>query len=398
MVIGIVIGAVIGALAVFAWHATSVSSLRAKVEAAERTARTEAQILESVRAAQAEALQGSGQVLVELADQKMQVSNAKVAGALEPVAQQLTTLQQRLEAIEAERTRDAGTVKGLVQSLTELTSGLASETRALNQALKDPKIRGTWGEIGLKRVVELAGMSEHCDYEEQVHAVGDDSSGRPDMVVRLPQSKAIVVDSKVPLVAYLEAVNIGTSDPEAAKARLAAHAAAMADHVSTLSKRDYSKLIGGSVDFVVMFVPGEAFLSAAYEARPALFDDAIAKGVFIATPTTLIALLKAIAFGWRQERLAENAKEIAELGAVLLKRLGVFADHFTKVGASLGKAQENFNKAVGSYESQLLPAARRMEERGVPLTNAIDPPEHLELAPREFTAPELTAGEAESST
>lgn len=395
MIIGIVIGIVIGALSVFAWHTSRVASLRARVDAAERSARTEEQILESVRAAQAEALRGSSQVLLELADQKMQTSTSEVKVVVQPVADQLRVLQQRVEEVERQRVADSSSVKGLVESLTGLTTGLAAETHALNQALKDNKIRGTWGEIGLKRVVELAGMAEHCDYEEQTHVVGDDRIGRPDLIVRLPQAKTIVVDSKVPLNAYLEAVNIGSADPDGARARLAAHAVAMSDHVSALAKRDYSKMVDGSVDFVVMFVPGEAFLSAAYEARPALFDDAIAKGVFIATPTTLIALLKAISFGWRQERLAENAAEIANEGSVLLKRLGVFAEHFTKLGGSLGKAQEHFNRAIGSYETQLLPAARRMEQRGVPLANAIDAPEPIELAPRRFTASELAAPEPE---
>jgi DNA recombination protein RmuC len=394
MVIGIVIGVVIGALLVFAWHATSVSSLRARADAAERTASSEAQILEAVRAAQAEALQGTGATLVDLADQKMQTSTAKVEGTVKPVAEQLHRLQERLNAIEAERSKDAGNVKGLVEQLTSATRGLASETQALNQAMKDNRIRGTWGEMQLRRVVELAGMQEHCDFDEQVHVVGEDRTGRPDLVVRLPQAKTIVVDSKVPLNSYIEAVNIGTSEPEAAQAKLVAHAAAMADHVGALAKRDYAKVVDGSVDFVVMFVPGEAFLSAAYEARPALFDEAIAKGVFIATPTTLIALLKAISFGWRQERLAENAKAIAATGAQLLERLAKFTDTFAKVGASIERAQSQYNEAVGSFERRLLPTAREMRAHGV-MVAEIEPPDRVDLPARPFTAAELAPGDGD---
>jgi DNA recombination protein RmuC len=392
MVIGIVIGLILGALAVFAWHSMTVSTLRARAEAAERTARSEEQILETVRAAQVDALRGSNQVLADLAGERMATSSEKVAGALKPVAQQLTTLQQRLDAIEAERSKDAGNVKGIVEALTLATQGLASETHALNQAMKDNRVRGTWGEMQLRRVVELAGMEEHCDFDQQVHVAGADGTGRPDLVVRLPQAKTIVVDSKVPLNSYIEAVNEG--DADAAKVHLLAHATAMSSHVSALAGRDYSKLIDGSVDFVVMFVPGEAFLSAAYEARPALFDEAITKGVFIATPTTLIALLKAIAYGWRQEQLAANAKEIAETGARLIERMGVFAQHFAKVGASIEKAQESFNAAVGSYERNLLTTARQMERHGVAASKSIDAPDPVELAARPFTAQELTAGDA----
>lgn len=390
IVIGLIVGLAVGVLAVFAWHTASVSSLRARVEVAERSARTEAQIVESVRAAQAEAMRDSSEMLAELAGQKMQTSTAKVEGTVKPVADQLQQLQRRVDAVERQRAADAGEVRGLVTQLTNATRGLTAETHALNQAMKDNRVRGTWGEMQLRRVVELAGMEEHCDFEQQVHVAGADRTGRPDLVVRLPQAKAIVVDSKVPLNSYLEAVNEG--DADAAQVLLIAHAAAMTEHVSQLAKRDYAKSVGGSVDFVVMFVPGEAFLSAAYEARPALFDEAIDKGVFIATPTTLIALLKAIAYGWRQEQLAENAREIAETGARLLERLGTFAQHFAKVGGSLEKAQEHFNAAVGSYERFLLPTARAMEGHGVAVSKSLDAPEPVELAARPFTAPELVAG------
>jgi DNA recombination protein RmuC len=391
MVIGIVIGVVIGALIVFAWHATNVSSMRAKVEAAERTARTEEQILESVKAAQNEALQGSGQMLVALAEEKMNTSTAKVETFVKPVADELLKLQTRVEQVERQRAADNGEVKGLVEQLALATRGLTSETHALNQAMKDNRLRGTWGEMQLRRVVELAGMQEHCDFDDQVHVVGEDRTGRPDLVVRLPQAKTIVVDSKAPLNSYIEAVNIGTTDTDAANTKLLAHATAMADHVTALSKRDYSTLVDGSVDFVVMFVPGEAFLSAAYEARPALFDDAIAKGVFIATPTTLIALLKAISYGWRQERLAENAKAIATTGALLLERLAKFTDTFAKVGTSLEQAQTRYNEAVGSFERRLLPTAREMRTHGVSVAE-IEAPDRVDVLARPFTAAELAPG------
>lgn len=391
MVIGIVIGVVIGALAVFAWHATSVSSMRAKVEAAERTARTEAQILESVRAAQAEAMQGSNQVLVALAEEKMNTSTAKVEGLVNPVAEQLKALQERLGAVEEQRREESGAVKEMVANLRQVTVELQGETKTLATAMKDTRVRGSWGEQQLRRICELAGLMEHCDFSQQVHVAGDAGASRPDLVVRLPQGRNIVVDSKVPLNAYMDAVE--ATDPVVEKQHLDDHAKKVYEHAMALAKREYPSKVEGSVDFVVMFVPGEASLAEAYRVRPALFDEAAAKGVILATPSTLLALLKAVAFGWQQDQLAQNALEIERLGTEMLDRLAVFSNHFTGVGKALKQSVDAYNKAAGSMEQRLLVSARKMREQGAARGAEVPTVVGIDATPSLLTAPELTPGE-----
>jgi len=227
----------------------------------------------------------------------------------------------------------------------------------------------------------------------QVHVSGEDGSGRPDMVVRLPQAQAIVVDSKAPLTAYMDAS--GSDDEVYVKARMKAHGEAMASHVDALSKRKYTDLINGSVDIVIMFVPGDVFLTAAYEARPGLFDDALKKGVFIATPVTLIALLKAVSYGWNQDMLSRNAEEIAALGGTLVERVKTFAETFSKVGTSLKASVDHYNRAVGSIEGRLLPTARSMQDLAKLNATPIAELNQIEAIPRIPVADELLPGAAE---
>lgn len=404
IVIALIVGLVIGGLGVFAWHMSNVSVMRAELVTAQAGAGSSDAMLDQFKAAAQEAVSGSTDRLIQMTQEKIDQSNQSaeaeaakrqvaVENLVKPVGEQLTKLQQHIGEVEKKRAEDSGTVRQMVAQLAESTKTLTAETHSLNNAMKDNSVKGSWGEIQLKRIVELAGMQEHCDFEVQVHASGDNGAGRPDLVVRLPQAQAIVVDSKAPMNAYMEACN--SDDEKVVKERLKAHGDAMAGHVDALSKRNYTRLIDGSVDIVIMFVPGDVFLTAAYEARPTLFDEALKKGVFIATPVTLIALLKAVSYGWNQDMLSRNADEIARLGATLLDRIKTFADTFSKVGKSLKSSVESYNDAVGSMERRLLPTAREMQHLGKINAVPIAEMNQIEAIPRIPVADELLPGAAE---
>ena len=405
IVVALVVGLVIGGLGVYAWHMSNVSVIRGELLIAKAGAGSSDAMLAQFKAAAQEAVSGSTDRLIQMTQEKIDKSNQSaeaeaakrqvaVENLVKPVGEQLIRLQEHIGDVEKRRAEDTGTVKQMVAQLAESTKTLTLETHSLNNAMKDNSVKGSWGERQLVRIVELAGMQEHCDFEVQVHATGDDGSGRPDMVVRLPQAQAIVVDSKAPMNAYMEACN--SDDEKVVKERLKAHGDAIAGHVDALSKRNYTKLIDGSVDIVIMFVPGDVFLTAAYEARPSLFDDALKKGVFIATPVTLIALLKAVSYGWNQDMLSRNAAEIAALGGTLVERVKTFAETFSKVGTSLKASVDHYNKAVGSIEGRLLPTARSMQD--LAKLNAIPIPElsQLEVITRIPIADELLPGVGES--
>jgi DNA recombination protein RmuC len=247
--------------------------------------------------------------------------------------------------------------------LHDTQESLRTETGNLVTALRNPSTRGRWGEMQLRRAVEMAGMLRHCDFVEQATVAGDDGRIRPDVVVRLPGSKSAVIDAKVPLHAYLAAVE--ATDDGVQTARLRDHARQVRTHIDTLASKAYWSQFADAPDFVVMFLPGDQLLAAAFEHEPALMEHAVANRVLIATPVTLIALLRSIAYGWQQENLAENARQIADAGRVLHERLGTFGGHLRKVGANLDRAVGAFNEAVGSYDARVMPAARRLGELDV---------------------------------
>jgi DNA recombination protein RmuC len=246
--------------------------------------------------------------------------------------------------------------------------------------------------VTLHRVVELAGMTEHCDYVEQVTVEGQGGRLRPDMLVRLPNGREVIVDAKVPLEAYLKGVE-ATTDEDRQDA-LARHAQQVRHHMNALSVKAYWEEFAKAPAFVVMFIPGEPFVAAAAHADPALIEDGMAKGVVVATPTTLIALLHAIAFGWRQEQVAENAERLRKLGAELHDRIQKFTEHLEKVGAALGRATGAFNDAVGSLEHRVLPSARRFRDLGASAGAEIAPTKTVDVQPRSLAAPELPGVEA----
>ena len=258
--------------------------------------------------------------------------------------------------------------------------------------MKNTKARGNWGELQLQRVIELAGMTEHIMYEQQEHVASDGDSARPDMIVRLPDAKKIVIDAKAPMSAYLNAIN-ATTDIEREQL-LTKHANDVMAHVNALARKNYASKVDGSLDFIVMFVPGDTFLTAAFDANPQFLEQAIAKNVFPASPGTLIALLRAIAYGWRQEQLAENAAQVVALGKELYERVGVFTGHLQKVGNNLTKATESYNAAVASLETRVMPSARRFESLAVAADQTMVSVAPIDLTTRQVSLPELEPGSA----
>ena len=298
----------------------------------------------------------------------------------------LERLHERLMDVEQQRASWQGQLRQQVDDMRHSTDLLRRETGALSTALRKPHVRGQWGELHLRRAVELAGMVEHCDFQEQVHLAHEDGNLRPDLVVSLAGGRSVVVDAKVPLDAHLDA--LATDDPEEAAAHLRRHVRQVRSHVDALSGKAYWRSMPGAPEFVVMFVPAESFLAVALDTDPTLLSYAATRDVVIATPTTLIALLRTIAHGWTTEALAERTREIHELGRELHTRIGVMGGHLDKVGRSLKGAVEAFNSAVGSIESRVLVTARQFEDIGV-TREELGPVEPVTQVPRPLTAAEL---------
>ncbi|MDY6946170.1 MAG: DNA recombination protein RmuC, partial [Pseudomonadota bacterium] len=255
------------------------------------------------------------------------------------------------------------------------------ETRTLVNALRRPEVRGQWGELTLRRLAELAGMVEHCDFKEQVHVRGEDGSLRPDMIVHMPDGRDLIVDVKTPLDAYLEAVDAATDEQRALAMRR--HAGAVAERVKQLGAKSYWSQFERSPDFVILFIPGDQFLSAALAEQPNLLEDALRQDVIIATPTSFVALLKAVAYGWRQMALAQNAETIRTLAEDLYKRLAVFTTHLGKLGRNISNSVDNYNAAIGSLERQVLPGARKFTELGVRPDRTLETLEPIDKLARE---------------
>jgi DNA recombination protein RmuC len=321
-----------------------------------------------------QALKGNNELFLQLArqtlgqQQEVALRNLTerekaVETLLNPVREALQKTHEQIARIEKERAESFGALRSSIESVALGQVSLQKETRNLVTALRRPEVRGQWGEMTLRRLAELAGMVDRCDFFEQVTVQGEDGGLRPDMIVNMPDGRQIVVDVKTPLDAYLTAAEAQTD--EARAIALQRHAAAVQERVRQLSQKAYWSQFEHSPDFVVLFIPGDQFVSAAVAEVPSLLEDAIRQHVIIATPTSFVALLKAVAYGWRQNALAENAQHIQELGEDLYKRLATFAGHIGKVGRTLGQSVEAYNAAVGSLERQVLPGARKFTELGL---------------------------------
>jgi DNA recombination protein RmuC len=374
IVLGVLVGAVlVGGIAVAVWR-VSVARRPAPVapediarRLAEEQRRANAEEQERFRASMLDQLSRMNHEVMtrerQIAATHLDARKEMIDQRLEQVTTAVRAVDETVHRLEEERKHAFGGLQQQLRMLHEAQETLRTETGNLVTALRNPSTRGRWGEMQLRRAIEMAGMVRHCDFTEQTTVTGDDGRLRPDVVVRLPGSKQAVVDAKVPLHAYLEAVE--ATDDTTQRAKLRDHARQVRTHIDQLASKAYWSQFPEAPDFVVMFVPGDQLLAAAFEHEPALMEHAIEHRVLIATPVTLIALLRSIAYGWQQENLAENARQIAAAGRTLHDRLGIFAGHLRKVGTNLDRAIGAYNEAVGSYEARVVPAARKLSELDV---------------------------------
>jgi len=314
----------------------------------------------------------------ELAARQQAVENL-----VKPIREALQKAETQIAALEKSREHAFGTIKAQLEAMAAGQRMLSSETRNLVNALRRPEVRGQWGEITLRRLVELAGMVEHCDFVTQSHQATESGAIRPDLVVHMPDRRQIVVDVKTPLDAYLDATQADNDDDR--RKALTRHASKVADRVRELASKAYWAQFEQSPEFVILFIPGDQFLSAALTEKPMLLDDALRQQIILATPTSLVALLKAIAYGWQQMAIAENSAEIRDLAVQLYERLTTFATHLSGLGKELGGSVRAFNRAVGSLERMVLPAARRFTELGVRPKQPLSGLSVVEDMPRDVT-------------
>ena len=361
-------------------------------------------LLEAFQALSAEALKSNNQAFITLARSQFETLQAQAKGDLEtrqkaidglvtPLKDSLGRYEQQILEMEKTRQKAYGTLDEQLRTLAQANQRLEDETKNLRSALSAPlKARGRWGELTLRRVVELAGMSEHCDFTEQESINTETGRQRPDMIVNLPGNRRIAVDAKVPLQAFMDAVNMEKTEKERADA-LATHGGLVRGHMNQLAERKYWEQVGPELELVVLFLPGESFFSAALEQDRQLIDDGMQKKVVLATPTTLIALLRSAAYLWQQEKITQNAKQISDLGRDLYERLKTFLGHFQSLGTSMERAVESYNKAVGSMESRVLVSARKFKELGAAAGEEIAELEPVDEVPRSLAAPEKDLSE-----
>jgi len=330
--------------------------------------------------------------IVEETKGKLGEHKASMDGMITPLHEMLKKYDEQIKAIEESRHKAYGSLEEQLRSLVSTQENLQKETSNLVSALRKPQVRGRWGEMQLRRVAELSGMSMHCDFTEQQSADTEKGKIRPDMVVHLPMDRDIVVDSKVALDAYLDAIAAQTDDEK--KMKMEKHAQQVRTHMNKLGSKEYWNQFKQSPEFVVLFIPGESFLSSALETDGTLIEDGIQKKVIIATPTTFIALLRAIAYGWRQEQITKNAQQISDLAKELYERISTMAKYFAEMGTALEKSTAAYNKIIGSMESRILPSVRKFRELGVSGAEEIPALEQIDQTPRNLSLLETDSNES----
>lgn len=371
MVVGLLIGLAVGASGVWLLLRTKTDDLTVRFNALA-----------------ADALRQNNETFLDIAADRLGQGEHAVEQLVKPLKETLTRVAEHSEALERSRRQDYGSLHKSLESLAQSNEGVRSETSRLATALRSSEVRGAWGQMQLRNAVETAGMLAYCDFEEEVHTVADGRSLRPDMVVRLPGNRRIVVDAKTPLKALLDA----TTAPEERRASLVAdYARHVREHVKQLSSKSYWDQLEGSPDYVVMFLPGEGFYRTAIEADGSLLGTGGNDRVILASPMTLIALLRIVGSVWNEEKVAESAREVNQLGQELYGRLSTFTNHVVGVGRSLESAAKSYNDAVGSLETRVLPSARKFKEHGVTPPAEIAELKVIETAIRPVTAPELPA-------
>ena len=407
LVMGLLLGAVMGFLVARNREAAKAADLAARASVADeraraaeqRTALVDGQLAERFQALSAQALDASTRRFLEMAEGRLNAANAKAAGELDnrraaveglvgPLKETLARVEAQLRESDAQRAASHAALAEQMTITRRSSDELKHQTQALVTALRRPEARGRWGEMQLRRVVELAGMSPRCDFDEQAAVVTTEGQLRPDMVIHLAGGKHLVVDSKVSLAAYLEAAE-ATDDP-VRETRLAAHARHLRDHVDRLAAKAYWAALSPAPEFVVLFIPGEAFLAPALEHDPGLLEYAMTRRVHIATPTTLVSLLRTAQYAWQQEALSENARAVFEAGRELYERISGLGQHVDRVGKALSGAVAAYNQTVGSLETRVLVSARRLQQLGLVETGQ-EAPRIVEETTRVLSAPELTA-------
>jgi DNA recombination protein RmuC len=367
---------------------------KAAQEKQQLLAEAQIKLSDAFKALAAEALKSNNQSFLELARASLEkyqegakndldLRQKTIDGLVKPVQESLSKVDGKLQELEKVRLEAYSTLTEQVRSLAHTQTGLKDETSKLVQALRTPTVRGRWGEIQLRRVVEIAGMLPYCDFIEQAVATSDDGRLRPDLIVKLPGDKNVVVDAKAPLQSYLHALE--AQEESRRLTYLKSHARHIRDHMARLSSKNYWEQFQPTPEFVVMFLPGESFFSAALEQDPGLIEEGVSQRVIPASPTTIIALLRAVAYGWRQEKVAQSAQEVSNLGRELYDRLGTFTGYLEKMGRGLDQAIDNFNRAVGSLENRVLISARKFSELGAGTTKEIPLLSQVEKVSRAVT-------------